>query len=737
MKRFFFAAMFYTFSLNIFLSFPLSACGPFFPDYVRTAEEISSISSPYTYKADFSGVSPGIIFPSWRVSYLYQAYRGMTKGDANMLVLPGSADASAHMDWLAARKSVTDKPAEVNRWAEGEYYAYFRNYLDDAFFTAVNTLNERKKVFTREEMDIWLEGQDEVFGSSTGRLFDEEFEKSVANPLLKYDRQYQRAAACFYGRRYGEAEERFRKIAENPEHPWKAYSALAVGRTLIRRANFEHDIEFKKYKDSKEGRKNALKVRDVWLKRADGQFENVLKNITFKSVHPSAERLREYIMFRLEPRRRMLEAERVLLSVKHPSELGWDLRDFSILYGRMRLEDRDFILEEGGDFSQWLLAFQDEKGKLADFAARRYLEKKSIPWLIASLKIMPADSPYREEILKSVPEIPESSPAYLSVKYYSFYYLLKSGYDRKKLAGELDSFLQEIDVKKDPAAWDCFIGLRMRASITIEDALKHSLRKVVAVSYDISQGFPGNAVLLDKDVELFFNRYLPLEKWMEIVLRDDLFTPAIMKQVRFTAFMRAILLDDFSAAEKAALKLSENDSRVREDFRPFLDSRSLEQKSFEAAFFILHYPRLNVLLDSASDEIIVEKLSLSSRDVYRRNWWGTDMAWEAAREENELSRVEYMLGFLPEGTAARAVEENKLMSAIAAPNYLAQAVIKYADANLKDTRVPEALHLAVQATRYAGFKDENTGGYSKMAFQLLHTKYPDSEWTKKTPYWYR
>ena len=110
----------------------------------------------------------------------------------------------------------------------------------------MKTLNERKKVYSKHEMDIWLEGQDEVFGSIKGRLFDEELDMNLTNPLLKRDREYQRAAACFYAKRYGEAEERFRKIAGNPEHPWKAYAALAAGRTLIRRANAEFDAELKR-----------------------------------------------------------------------------------------------------------------------------------------------------------------------------------------------------------------------------------------------------------------------------------------------------------------------------------------------------------------------------------------------------------------------------------------------------------------------------------------------------------
>jgi len=41
----------------------------------------------------------------------------------------------------------------------------------------------------------------------------------------------------------------------------------------------------------------------------------------------------------------------------------------------------------------------------------------------------------------------------------------------------------------------------------------------------------------------------------------------------------------------------------------------------------------------------------------------------------------------------------------------------------------------VRATRY-GCTDKETVNYSKAAFDLLHKRYPNSEWTKKTPYYF-
>jgi hypothetical protein len=62
-------------------------------------------------------------------------------------------------------------------------------------------------------------------------------------------------------------------------------------------------------------------------------------------------------------------------------------------------------------------------------------------------------------------------------------------------------------------------------------------------------------------------------------------------------------------------------------------------------------------------------------------------------------------------------------------------VIEWSKQNPRDPRVPEALHLAVRATRY-GQADPETTNYSRAAYTLLHRRYPGSPWAKKTPYWF-
>jgi hypothetical protein len=93
--------------------------------------------------------------------------------------------------------------------------------------------------------------------------------------------------------------------------------------------------------------------------------------------------------------------------------------------------------------------------------------------------------------------------------------------------------------------------------------------------------------------------------------------------------------------------------------------------------------------------------------------------------------------FLSPGEVERGAKEWSTLSAFgAAPNYIVRQVMQWANTHRNDPRVPEALHLAVKTTRF-GCTDKDSPRWSKAAFDLLHRNYPNSPWTKKTPYWFK
>ena len=115
-------------------------------------------------------------------------------------------------------------------------------------------------------------------------------------------------------------------------------------------------------------------------------------------------------------------------------------------------------------------------------------------------------------------------------------------------------------------------------------------------------------------------------------------------------------------------------------------------------------------------------------DSYRDNWWCAS-GDEPAPDPGPLPFLS-----AADRTAA-ASERARLRKLGTAPNHLAREAVRLATARPDDPKAPEALALAVRATRY-GCGDSDTGAASRRAFELLHQRYPKTEWAKRTPYWF-
>ncbi|SPE41755.1 hypothetical protein SBA3_4580015 [Candidatus Sulfopaludibacter sp. SbA3] len=133
-------------------------------------------------------------------------------------------------------------------------------------------------------------------------------------------------------------------------------------------------------------------------------------------------------------------------------------------------------------------------------------------------------------------------------------------------------------------------------------------------------------------------------------------------------------------------------------------------------------------------------------DPFRDNWWFlTAPTGSGSSGDNRNHQALFDLypdghfgptEFLPAAQRTEADKEWQQLRERASNsvNYLCAATLDWAKAHPQDGRVPQALHLAVEATHYG--PADKSSGYSRQAFDLLHRRYPNSEWTKKTKYWY-
>ncbi|HLY65273.1 MAG TPA: hypothetical protein VKU60_07055, partial [Chloroflexota bacterium] len=153
------------------------------------------------------------------------------------------------------------------------------------------------------------------------------------------------------------------------------------------------------------------------------------------------------------------------------------------------------------------------------------------------------------------------------------------------------------------------------------------------------------------------------------------------------------------------------------------------------------------------------KLDLLNHDD--DNWWCRWKGGRNARELQEQLRSAFFGELLPEMGSEEAYRlRDQLRPAIAASYAFASQDSTEASAlssidcapkllterTLQWVRHPgllggrdgqaEALGLAVRSTRYGCDSDGQHGVYSKAAWQELHERFPQSEWARKTRYWF-
>ena len=553
--------------------------------------------------------------------------------------------------------------------------------------------------------------------------------------LLKYDQEYQSAAIAFYQGDYDSASKQFKAITDNPNQPWRAYAALALGRTYIRKGN--ENI----YNNSQNG---VIQYTDENFKLAKDQFQSILNNAEFAVAQDGARALLDYINYRIDPAQRLKDATAVLASSKDPKEIARNLDDLSSLlsYSTLRFLGSDtadsqkniaLIKECGGDFLQWYYVWESSDNNF-DFAFSKYKETKTLPWLLACLKLVSPTNNEAKSIIDDSSKISDKSPAYMTVQYYRLKLLAQMSDAKDAAKQEIANIIINLSSNGSSSyiAYNDFSDLMMNTATDLDTAARYSQRYVVGSLTDADSTVSKHdneigKTMLDKKFKSLMNQYVPLDKWNSIASGNPLPTAEIKKYVQIVTFTRAVLLERWDIAKNMANLLAKDNS-LATDLKPFLNAQTADEQKFTAAIFILRNPQVRKDLTDSLDDYIENGGSFSAMDDYRRNWWG--LIYNQADMPLSLQNV------ISDQDRQIAARENNQMESIIAPNYLCEIVINYGTAHPDNALVPEALARSVDATRYAGEKDSNTGNFSKQAFTLLHNNYSGSSWAKQTPYWY-
>jgi hypothetical protein len=326
----------------------------------------------------------------------------------------------------------------------------------------------------------------------------------------------------------------------------------------------------------------------------------------------------------------------------------------------------------------------------------------------------------------------------------------------------LDQILSDLHSSLDTSSLNMFLSLRFQLSRNLNELLELAPRFTAGTIFTVGESTakPGSVHAkqwFDADSVKIFNEALSSTRLYQAVLKNSL-PPNLQKELIRAAWTRSILVENESAITGLLDELELYFPEIKGHLQSYMDAGNPESKQFALALLILRFPGLSPFLSSGIPARLTgyrPQTRLSGIDNLGNNWWcgfGISGAigsrtgarrsfpyseWAKIRDmETKRAEPTDFPAFLDAASIAEMQEEwNKLAALESAPSYLGKIVLNYARNHPRDTRIPEALHLVVKSTRY-GCNDENSGKYSREAFQLLHKKYKSSRWTEKTPYWF-
>jgi hypothetical protein len=426
-------------------------------------------------------------------------------------------------------------------------------------------------------------------------------------------------------------------------------------------------------------------IRAARFAEAETELRTIMADPALTRWHAPASRLLGYVRARLHPAERMHELALALVRPDSQTTISQDLIDYRMLF------DKDVTPQPNDDLTGWIRSFQ--AGGVG--AVENWRTRHTLPWLVAALEVSKPGDAAVPELLAAAREVKSDSPAYMTVNYHRVRLLPPE--DARALADKLLAGRMPVSARNQIRAQ------RMRLARDFEEFLRYAPRRPVAELTDEARTVDTKQDLLDADSTVVLDRDIPL---------------ALLKQASTST-----LLPDVA----------------RRRLKDVVSVRTLllvRAPSFDDVFALLKTPGMRPYVDSGYGRFTKEPAKI---DPYRDNWWCSSNDINVLPRDRAVLTESGSTGalFLPAAGRAQAVAEwRKLQSVPTAPDWLAAQTLAFAQAHPQDPRVPEALYLVVRATRFGCTRDK-TGGFSHRAFDLLHRRYPNTEWAGKTPYWFQ
>ncbi len=767
------------------------ACAPFFPSDVYETEEILKDYYPLMNGFIISETAEShpilnqkyeIITPGWGPEYLlpvfmssenkefsseiknrlYQYYKGTVWDEPNYQ--PTDTNQESVDKWLEIRNIYIKES-----YSGGKYFLIENTLIscaDRALDRAVEDYEYRKSKFSDTELENWVKSQDKVFEN----CFIEEvapinnisktqtwwqsiiiFFKNInkkpnppdsisASELLRYDQEYQQAAGAYYSKNYSLAITLFKEISNKKSHPHRQLAALSLGWSFIGRDIANYEIELKAEKPN--AKANYIKN----LQETQKYYEEMLSNPDYSSVELELQKYLDFVTFRTNPVKRLVDTEKTLLNPNDVDEFSRQLEDFTriwykyfhrvLFYQKDEPQHQKFsdqIVKSQSSFLRFLLEWEKPTSEGLRYSLENYKANGSPLWLILAVRQSNVGQDDFGFIKDEIGKIKPDSPFYLTAQYYWLEQLAKNQGSIQESKDIAEKFIKKTYDNNQLVAFNLFSDIRENLASNPKDTLKYSVRYSLTVYdkwWDNTPSIPyysyENIIVNPKKYPLFSNKaklYLgnlnSKELAESIVENSDVILDSMERYLKLTSFYRLLVLDDLESADLLAKNVVATDSNLSSPFSQYLNAKDPSTKKFMAAKILIDYPLVYPQIGENFDDFAnMSIINLTEIDHYRRNWSLKDTCTNPKyRSENYF-----------ETDIDKEVNKNL-------DNFLSKILLDYMiqNPNSLDSKL---LHQIVDFSHVSACQNEETSDIAKQAFQLLHNNYPESYWAKQTPYWY-
>jgi len=593
---------------------------------------------------------------------------------------------------------------------------------EEGFFNKI--INAIKEFFQRI-FSIFFKGEniekpeaEDILIGDVYRIFNHEGSEEYLR-----DQEYQNAIYYFYRASfindcdYENSKKLFRGIMEDEESPWYAYAHLGYIRVLARQAalyNNKHTFE----------ERNDQRHR-FWFRwennfntqpEVEERYQKALRTVNEYIKREDLSRVRDDLLFQ---KRRMLlyffKEEEFLkagenIDRKDPVDLLYNL---SIFDGQAKLltslkgkgEIKEFDIEEHAEITQYFYYwnFTDNSTKTINRIKRhRERFKQKDLWLVLLLRKASLSEEY--EIEKEYIDIALSKEKDNQLYYPLNYYASKIIYDKNSAIAEENilKILEDENISTIP--YNYFSELIIEESENVERAIGYIYKRV--------------------DSGILHNRRRPEykengseSKEKEFLISDGQFYYAIKEEIPIDMLYnnpmfrehrkRTILFNAIRLDRPDIFNPIVSDIAKKENEKLMHEATLHTHDNARAKFMILY-----AILHSDSCYLYSEKTCFSGDSDSNPPPLFEDRLTDHQKEQKK--------------------QENLILNDSVIKSF-AEIIFDYHAVNPGDERIPESLHMLTFYNRYCT-RDRSV--WPRKVFRFLHSNYPNSKWTEKTPYYY-